>query len=248
MMQSNECHLTDTISQYLDMKSREQLESEISELKEKIQQTEQSLQNIQERNRLQTTQTNQLFLSMKNRIKNQKETIRYLSEERDILVKNFLSSLLYLESGLRREQKEIQKSLDEKDRIIEQLQCELKILKSSRCKVNQEKKLFQTKPELIDTVSDDTHDSGIEMQILESSSQNQLCVRNEDNFHDFNLEPEIKDRRHLCGSYERLTELGIKTAMGCYNRLFSNHRSVTKPRDVKQKRFLRRGCDKPKTI
>ncbi|XP_023216036.1 uncharacterized protein LOC111618700 [Centruroides sculpturatus] len=249
MMQSNEYRTTDAITQSSDLKTRKQLESEVLELKKRVQVSEKTLKNVEERYRLHTSQTNQLFLSMKNRIRNQEEVIKYLTKERDILVKNFISNLLLLESGLRKEQKEIQNSLDDKDRIIERLNRELQNIKSTKCIKVEESELCGIKSKINDAISDDMHDSGIEMTtVLESTSQNQLYFKNSNNFQDFHVDSGIK-ARHLYGSYERLTEIGIKTAMGCYNRLFNNHRSVTKPRDVKQRRIFRRGSDnKQKTI
>lgn len=116
----------------LSKKPRNQLAKEIIDLRMKIGQSEASLREVEERLHVQRIQSNQIVLDMRRRLQWQEEVIRSLKAERDRLMRDLTSRLLFVEAELRREQKHIETLLEEKDRIIEQQGRELQILKDAR--------------------------------------------------------------------------------------------------------------------
>ncbi|XP_013794264.1 uncharacterized protein LOC106478279 [Limulus polyphemus] len=73
----------------------------------------------------QSLNASHVIFSLRRRLREQDQLIIHLCSERDRVIREILSSLLFIEGELRKEQKEIVSILKEKDRIIQKTQKEL---------------------------------------------------------------------------------------------------------------------------
>ncbi|XP_076348453.1 uncharacterized protein LOC143246120 [Tachypleus tridentatus] len=103
---------------------------EVKMLKQKLAVMEAVLKDTIALIREQTLKANQEIFTLRTQLKKQNELIFSLWCEKGCLLKNLISSLIFLEGKFRKEQKEVIEQLCEKDRLIQETLCELNYWKT----------------------------------------------------------------------------------------------------------------------
>ncbi|XP_050521626.1 uncharacterized protein LOC126894560 [Daktulosphaira vitifoliae] len=186
-----------------------------------IEEARKIIQILKDRCRFQTHQA----LIWRKKAKIQEQHIARISSEYNTRLESLTSDLLLFEARLSKKQREITELLDERDCIIDQQQQIIQCLHSRLADFG----VTMTVTSLDDGNVDDS-DSAVIMEEDEFSSQVDATEHLQSN------QQNQQQPRPITTEDGRETDSrGNVTAT--YNRVMSNHRSVTKPKDVKYKRI-----------
>ncbi|XP_076359529.1 uncharacterized protein LOC143251978 [Tachypleus tridentatus] len=133
----------------------------------------------------QSLNASHVIFSLRRRLREQEQLVINLRSERDRVIREILSSLLFIEGKLRKEQKEIVSILKEKDRIIQRTQNELEYWRTRFIDLeNRDRREISASTVFGDQVSQDIQNSLAQSvndkpNLLKKSGPNSSCDKNE---------------------------------------------------------------------